>query len=96
MEGQALGGAIAAAGTLDFRTEAPEFGIAMNLEQVDVARTPETWQLGELGLTAGQMSGQVDLKVVLTEQRVDLSGTTGEAVIRDAVLQEIPVSRSSW
>ncbi|CAN5910563.1 hypothetical protein BH23PLA1_BH23PLA1_17310 [soil metagenome] len=91
MQGQALGGRVLAAGSLDFRVPEPVFRISMTLEQVEVARTPESWQLGEIGLTSGQMSGEVDLKVVLAEDRVDFSGTTGEAVIREALVGEIPV-----
>ncbi len=91
LEGQALGGTVQAEGTLDFRIPEPVFQISMTLDQVDVSRTPEVWQLGELGLTSGQMSGAVQLKVVLAEDRVDLSGTTGEATIRDALVGDIPV-----
>ncbi len=87
--GQAIGGQIAANGTADFRKTPARFDMALRLDQVNVADTPKAWQLDEAALS-GQLSGDVHLLATLGAQGVDLSGTSGEAVVKDGTIQGIP------
>ena len=92
VQGKALGGQVAApGGTLDFTKPKPTFGLRLDLAGIDIAAAPAKWQLQEVGVNSGRLTGHADLKAVLAEGGVDLTGTTGEAVITGATLQGIPV-----
>ena len=91
VEGRAMDGRVGVEGTMDFAHQPPRFDLDLALDGVNVADAPPAWKLGELGLSGGKMSGRADLNVVLTPGLVDLSGSSGQATIRDGVLQGIPV-----
>jgi len=92
VKGKAVGGQVAApGGTLDFTRPKPTFDLRLDLAGVDIAAAPAKWQLHEVGVSSGSLTGHVDLKAVLGGDGVDLTGTTGEAVIKGATLQGIPV-----
>ena len=91
VRGQAVGGEVEAGGTLDFTKAEPTFDLDLDLRKIDIARAPKRWQLDEVGTTTGLLTGKVDLKAVLAKGGVDLAGTTGDAVIEGATLQDIPV-----
>ena len=90
MKGAAIGGSVAADGTLDFTKAPPKFDLTLKLDGVDVARTPPSWQLAEGGLT-GKLTGEVRLIVALTEAGADLTGSGGDAVIENGTLGGVPV-----
>lgn len=90
--GRALGGRADVGGTLDFSKVPSRFDLTLHLDKVSVAETPKFWRLGEFGLT-GRLTGEADLRVVLAQNDIDLSGTTGEAVIEGGAIQGIPVKQ---
>lgn len=87
--GQAVGGTVRAQGTLDFGKVPNVFDVDLDLTSVDVADTPSTWQLDELGVT-GRLTGHARLHAVLRPETVDLSGSTGHAVVEEGTIQGIP------
>ena len=89
-KGRALGGEIAAQGTLDFGVDPPKFDIMLELKNVDVTKTPKSWQLDEAGIT-GRLTGTAHLRIVLTKDGADLTGSEGSAVVEDAVLSGVAV-----
>ena len=89
--GMAVGGRVRADGALDFTGPAARFDLALDLDKVDVAKAPARWQLKEDGITSGLLTGKADLKAVLAAGGVDLTGTTGEAVVEGGELQGIPI-----
>jgi translocation and assembly module TamB len=90
VKGLAIGGGVAAGGTLDFAARPPRFDLALVLDRVNVADAPEKWQLGEAGIT-GRLTGKARLKVALTDRGADLSGSSGEAVIEGGTIEGIAV-----
>ena len=74
---------------LDFNVSPPRFNIGLNLDHINVADAPRSWQLDEVGAT-GRLSGKVQLAARLAPAGVDLSGTTGDAVLEGGKLQGIP------
>ena len=94
LKGKALGGSIAARGTLDFSGKVPRFDLDLRLRDVDVTKAPPSWQLGEVDAT-GRLSGRVDLNVALEPSGPDLTGTAGRAVIENGSFQGIPVKSLS-
>ncbi len=89
--GQAVGGRVVAGGTLDFTKAAPTFDLGMKLDKIDIAEAPAKWQLREDGITSGRLTGKADLKAVLGDGGVDMTGTTGVAVIEGGELQGFKV-----
>ncbi len=89
VEGESLGGRVAASGVLDFSRTPPRFDLALALDKVNVADAPKTWQLDEAGVT-GLLTGKVKLRAVLAATGVDLSGTSGEGVVEGGTIQGIP------
>ena len=94
LRGKAINGTIRAAGTLDFGQNPPDLDIDLRLRGIDAQHTPAAWQLNELGAT-GTLTGKVDLRARLAADGVDLTGTTGRAVIEDGSLQGIPIKSVS-
>ncbi len=90
VRGDAIGGKVEADGTLNFGHSPPQIDLSLSLENVDVARAPESWQLQEAGLT-GQLTGQTHLLVALKPSGADLTGSTGEAQISGGTLGGIPL-----
>ena len=90
LKGRSLDGTIAATGTLDFRQPVPRFDLELTLDKIDVARTPASWQLGEVG-ASGRLTGKARLLIAMNPDGPDLTGSSGEAVIDGAVLQGIPI-----
>lgn len=90
VRGRALGGEVAARGVLDFARPVPRVDLDLDLKGIDVAETPKTWQLDEAGIT-GLLTGKGHLLAKLDPAGVDLSGTSGEAVVEKGSIQGIPV-----
>ena len=88
--GQALGGEVGARGTLDFGVNPPKFDLVLDLKNVDVTKTPKSWQLDEAGIT-GRLTGSAHLRVVLTNDGPDFSGTEGSGVVEGASLGGVAV-----
>ncbi|GAC1470850.1 MAG: hypothetical protein NVSMB9_16380 [Isosphaeraceae bacterium] len=87
--GLALDGRVAANGTLDFSRAPPRFDIGLDMEHISVVKTPRSWQLDEAGVT-GFLTGKAKLVVLLAPGGVDLSGTTGDAVVEGGTIQGLP------
>ena len=94
LRGKAINGTLRAAGTLNFAANPPELDVDLRLRGIDVTKTPAAWQLNELGAT-GTMTGKVGLRARLAADGIDLTGTTGRAVIEDGSLQGIPIKSLS-
>jgi translocation and assembly module TamB len=92
--GRSIGGRVVGNGTLDFRRSPAVFDVALDLDKVNVADTPSRWQLDEAGVT-GLLTGKVKLHAVVGDGSVDLSGTTGTAVVEGGTLAGIPVKSLS-
>jgi translocation and assembly module TamB len=88
VSGRAIGGHVAANGKADF-SRSPRFDLVMDLDRIDIAATPKSWQLDEAGVT-GRLSGKVRLLALLESGGVDLSGSSGEAVVEGGTIQGIP------
>ena len=69
---------------------APQFDVALGLDGINVADAPPAWQLEQAGVE-GKLFGQVALKAVLRPKGVDLSGSSGEAEVKDGTVQGIPI-----
>ena len=89
--GRAIGGNIETSGTLDFSRQPPQFDLSLTLDRVHVADSPRTWQLDRMGLSGGLMSGKSRVRATLVPGGVDLTGTTGDAEIKGAMMQGFPV-----
>ena len=94
IRGKAIDGTIRAAGLLDFSQNPPDLNVDLRLKGINVEKTPDAWQLDELGAT-GTMTGRVDLRVRLGADRIDLTGTSGNALIEDGSFQGIPIKELS-
>jgi|GEM_PF-2331635 len=89
-QGQALGGRVEATGSLDFTKSPAQVALDLTLEKIDVVRTPKSWQLREAEIT-GLLTGKVLLRALLDPAGVDLSGSSGQAVVEGGTVQGIPV-----
>ena len=87
--GRAIDGQVTANGTLDFRRSPAESDLHLELENIDVAKAPPTWQLQDAGVT-GRLTGKVRLIARMANNSVDFSGTTGDAIVEKGVIQGIP------
>jgi translocation and assembly module TamB len=94
LAGKALSGTLAASGVLNLAGASPRFDITLSLAKIDVAATPASWQLQEVGAT-GRLTGKVHLLIALAADGADLSGSSGEAVIENATVQGFPVKSLS-
>ncbi len=94
LRGKAVNGTLSAAGTLDFSQNPPDLSVDLRLRGIDVTKAPAAWQLGELGAT-GTLTGKVDLRALLDPDGIDLTGTSGRAVIEDGSFQGIPIKALS-
>jgi len=94
LRGKAVNGTLSAAGTLDFSQDPPDLSVDLRLKGIDVTKAPAAWQLGELGAT-GTLTGKVDLRALLDRDGIDLTGTSGRAVIEDGSVQGIPIKALS-
>ena len=91
LAGRAVGGRVGTTGMMDFSRTPPRFDLHLDLDRVAVAAAPEAWQLDERGMTGGQMTGKAQLVVTLAPGDVDLSGSSGEAVITGGMVHGVPV-----
>lgn len=89
VRGKAIGGQVTASGSLDFGRSPPSVDLDLGLDKVDVLATPKSWQLGEAGIT-GLLTGKVQLHALLDPSGIDLSGSSGEAVVEKGSVQGIP------
>ena len=94
IRGKTIEGTIRAAGLLDFAKNPPDLNVDLRLKGINVEKTPAAWQLNELGAT-GTMTGRVDLRVRLGADRIDLTGTSGNALIENGSFQGIPIKELS-
>ena len=94
IRGKAIDGTIRAAGLLDFSKNPPDLNVDLRLKGINVEKTPAAWQLDQLGAT-GTMTGRVDLRVRLGADRIDLTGTSGNALIENGSFQGIPIKELS-
>jgi hypothetical protein len=86
IHGRALGGCVAASGTLDFAHRPPRAELTLRVEQVDAAHTPATWGLLRLGLP-GRATGEARLNVRLAQEPIDLSGSSARLLIEGGTLR---------
>ena len=93
-QGEAVGGTIRAAGRLDFGQNPPDLDVDLRLKGINVERTPAAWQLNEVGAT-GTLTGRVGLRVRLSADKIDLTGTSGQALIENGSFQGIPIKELS-
>ena len=89
-KGRALGGEIGASGTLDFAQVPPRFAIDLDLKGIDVGKTPKFWGLADAGI-GGKLTGTAHLKIALTADGVDPTGTEGSGLVTEATLGGIDV-----
>ncbi len=90
VQGHAIRGKVAAGGTLDFVESPPRIDLELDLAKLNVADAPRSWQLYEAEVT-GLLTGKVHLHAVLDPKGIDLSGSSGEAVVEEGTIQGIPV-----
>jgi translocation and assembly module TamB len=90
VSGRAAGGRVTAQGRLDFTREPSKFDVDLNLDHLDVAKAPKSWQLGEAGLT-GRLTGKARVRAMLAADGVDLTGSSGDAVVEGGTVEGIPV-----
>jgi translocation and assembly module TamB len=90
VHGSSIGGTVSGGGTLNLVEEPARIDLGLDLRKVNVAETPKSWQLDEAGIT-GLLTGKVRLKAILDPKGVDLSGTSGEAVVEGGTIKGIPV-----
>ncbi|MEO6809668.1 MAG: AsmA-like C-terminal region-containing protein [Isosphaeraceae bacterium] len=90
VEGRALDGMVKADGSLDFTRQPPRIDLNLNLDGLEIANAPKRWQLDKAALT-GQLTGKVHLLANLGDDGADLTGTSGEAVIKGGTVGGIPV-----
>lgn len=90
--GRAIDGQVTANGTLDFRRSPAESDLHLDLDGIDVTKTPPSWQLQDAGVT-GRLTGKVQLIAKMGANHVDFSGTTGDAVVEKGTIQGIPFKR---
>ncbi len=90
LRGESIGGTIAAAGTLDFSQKPPRFDLRLDLKGVDVGLTPPSWHLADAGLT-GRLTGSIQLRVALTPDGADLTGSSGDAVVEGGTIGGVAV-----
>ncbi|MFO0960847.1 MAG: hypothetical protein U0800_25985 [Isosphaeraceae bacterium] len=89
--GFALDGTIGADGTIDYGGEATVAGLDIRLDDASITEVPESWRLDALEIAGGRLSGMAKLRASATADRIDLSGSTGEAVVKQAKVRGIPV-----
>lgn len=90
VRGRSIDGEVAADGTMNFASTPARIDLDMRLSKVNVADSPRSWRLEEAGIT-GLLTGRVQLRAALGSDDVDLSGSSGEAVVEKASIQGIPV-----
>lgn len=89
--GFALDGTIGIDGTIDYRDEAVIARLDARLDDVSITEAPANWRLEPLEISAGRLSGTAAIHATAGTDRLDLSGSTGEAVVKQARVRGIPV-----
>ncbi len=89
LKGRAIGGMVIANGALDFANDPARIDLNLDLDAVDVARSPRSWQLADAGLT-GRLTGRAHLNVTLEKNGADLSGTSGDGILTGGTIGGIP------
>ena len=92
VKGRMCGGQVAFSGPLDFRSEPDRYDLALKLDDVDLAMLPASWQVQRLGVR-GRFTGTAGLRLVLTENGMDMTGSIGEGVVNGAEIRGIPLKR---
>lgn len=87
--GTAIDGRVTADGTLDFVANPPRFDLNLDLEHLNVAVAPRSWQLDEAGVT-GYLTGKAHLLARLGPDGPDLTGSSGVAEVEKGLIQGIP------
>ena len=90
LSGRAVDGRVTARGGLDFGRSPAVIDVTLGLESIDVTKAPPAWNLGALGVT-GRLSGEARVHATMSPDGVDLSGSSGKAVVTGGTIQGIPV-----
>lgn len=93
--GFALDGTVGVSGTIDYNDGGTVADLDVRLDDVSVAEAPPSWRLESLEIRGGQLSGTAKVRASATPERLDLSGSTGEAVVKRASVRGIPVQSLS-
>lgn len=88
--GRMAGGRVTFTGPMDFKHKPDRYDLSLDLDNVNLAELPQSWQLQRLGVR-GRFTGTGGLRLVLTKQGLDMTGTTGDGVIYGAEIQGIPL-----
>ncbi len=88
--GRMAGGRVTFTGPMDFKHKPDRYDLSLDLDDVNLTELPESWQLHRLGVR-GRFTGTGGLRLVLTRQGMDMTGTTGDGVIYGAEIQGIPL-----
>ncbi len=92
VRGRLAGGRTAMTGTLDFSKQPFRYQLAMDVEGLDLAALPASWQLDKTGIK-GRVSGTAAMRMVRTPHGLDLTGSTGSGRIDEAVVEGIPLQQ---
>ncbi len=90
VHGRAADGEVKVEGSLDFNVAPPKFDLEVDLDAIDIDKTPKSWQLDETGAT-GRLSGHAHVIAVLRTKGIDLTGTSGRATIHKGMLRGVPI-----
>jgi hypothetical protein len=93
VNGAIADGTVSVNGTLDLRGDGPVIQVELRLEDVAVSRLPASFDLMSVDLRDGRLNGVAQLVARVYRDRADLSGSTGEATVRQAKLGDASVNR---
>ncbi len=88
--GQMAGGRVTFTGPMDFKHKPDRYDLSLDLDDVNLTELPASWQLHRLGVR-GRFTGTAGLRLVLTKQGLDMTGTTGDGVVQGAEIRGIPL-----
>ncbi|MHB1557761.1 MAG: AsmA family protein [Isosphaeraceae bacterium] len=88
--GQMAGGRVTFTGPMDFKHKPDRYDLSLDLDDVNLTELPASWQLHRLGVR-GRFTGTAGLRLVLTKQGLDMTGTTGDGLVQGAEIRGIPL-----
>jgi len=89
--GRSVGGGVEADGTMDFTRTPPRCDLTVKADGLSVAEAPAAWKLEDRGVVGGRLTGSVRIRASLAPEGLDLTGSSGEGVVRGATVQGVPV-----
>ncbi len=92
VQGRLADGHTAVTGTLDFSEPPFRYQLSLDVDGVELAALPASWQLDRTGIK-GRTTGTASMRMTLTPGGLDLTGSTGSGRIDEAVVQGIPLQR---